>query len=179
MTWQAFKIKTEKKFKNQRLYSNRWGWQIQPGTQWAVGLKTEEIHALEALFGFEFPSDYREMLSVMNGFDRDQISIDPDGERADTFGGSMYKYPQDYGNSQWLTEEIHTFMDYTKAPLSAAGFDVSEIVGFVPLYGHRALVVFRDKSLSPVVSVHQGTDVIMYGNSLMEYWIHEFEFKIS
>jgi hypothetical protein len=77
MIWQHFKSKTEKKFKHTRLYSNTWGWQIQPGTQWNAGLSIEEIEELESLFGFAFPLDYKEMLSVINGFDRDQISIDP------------------------------------------------------------------------------------------------------
>lgn len=175
MIWQTFKIKTEKKFKNKSLYSNVWGWQIQPGTKWNTGLNSEEISALEILFGFEFPLDYKEMLSVINGFDRDEISLDPDKEREDEFGGNMYKYPNDYEKATWLIEEIHEFIEYTRDPLSEAGFDVKQIVGFVPLYSHRSLVVFQDKSLSPVVSVHQGTDVIVYGNSLLEYWKKEFE----
>jgi hypothetical protein len=175
MIWQQFKIKTEKKFNKKALYSNLWGWQIQPGTKWNAGLSLEKIEELETLFGFEFPLDYREMLSVINGFDRNQISIDPDKIREDEFGGAMYKYPDDYEKSGWLTKEIHEFIDYTKGTLSEAGFPVEQIVGFVPLYTHRALVVFQDKSLSPVVSIHQGTDVIIYGNSLLRYWEREFE----
>ena len=127
------------------------------------------------LFGFEFPDDYKSMLLIMNGFDRDGISIDPVGEIEDQFERMIYIYPEDYERTKWLTEEIVEFIDYTKKPLSKAGFDTNLIVGFVPLYGHRALVVFQDKSLNPVISVHQGTDVIVYGNSLLEYWEKEFE----
>jgi hypothetical protein len=38
------------------------------------------------------------------------------------------------------------------------------------IYSYEA---FQDKSLTPVVSIHQGTDVILYGHSLMNYWIKE------
>ncbi|HLP53427.1 MAG TPA: SMI1/KNR4 family protein [Fluviicola sp.] len=175
MSWQTFKIKTEKKFKRKPLYSNVYGWQIQPGTKWNPGLTPGEINDLESLFGFDFPTDYKEMLSVINGFDRDQISIDPEGTREDQFGGNMYTYPRDYEKSNWLTEEILEYINYTKERLSDAGFDVDQLIGFVPLYAHRALAVFKDKSLSPVISVHQGTDVIIYGHSLMEYWKNELK----
>jgi hypothetical protein len=174
MNWEKFKQRSEKKFRNASLYSNCYGFQIQPGTKWNSGLSLAEITLLEELFGFSFPDDYKAMLLTMNGFDRDGISIDPDGENEDEFERMIYMYPEDYEKTKWLTEEIYEFMDYTKAPLSEAGFDTDQIVGFIPLYGHRALVVFQDKSLSPVISVHQGTDVIVYGNSLLEYWEEEF-----
>jgi len=175
MNWKKFKQRSEKKFKKIPLYSNCYGFQIQPGTKWNPGLAASEIESLEELFGFEFPDDYKSMLLTMNGFDRDEISIDPDGDIEDQFERIIYMYPQDYDRTRWLTEEIVEFINYTKEPLSKAGFDTNLIVGFVPLYAHRALVVFQDISLSPVVSVHQGTDVIVYGCSLLEYWEKEFE----
>ncbi|AEA44625.1 SMI1/KNR4 family protein [Fluviicola taffensis] len=175
MDWKKFKQRSEKKFRKIPLYFNCYGFQIQPGTKWNPGLNEFEIKSLEELFGFTFPDDYKSMLLTINGFDRDGISIDPDGEIEDEFERIIYIYPQDYERTKWLTEEIFEFINYTKEPLSKAGFDTNQIVGFVPLYGHRALVVFQDTSLSPVVSVHQGTDVIVYGNSLLEYWEKEFE----
>jgi len=175
MDWKKFKQRSEKKFRNIPLYSNCYGFQIQPGTKWNPGLNQSEIESLEVLFGFNFPVDYKSMLSSMNGFDRDGISIDPDGEMEDQFERIIYTYPQDYERTKWLIEEIVEFINYTKEPLSKAGFDTNHIVGFVPLYRHRSLVVFQDTSLSPVISVHQGTDVIVYGNSLLDYWEKEFE----
>lgn len=175
MDWKKFKQRSEKKFRKIPLYSNCYGFQIQPGTKWNPGLTESEIESLEELFGFTFPDDYKSMLLTMNGFDRDGISIDPDGETEDEFERIIYMYPQDYERTRWLTEEIFEFIHYTKEPLSKAGFDTNDIIGFLPLYGHRALVVFQDKTLSPVISVHQGTDVIVYGNTLLEYWEKEFE----
>ena len=54
-------------------------------------------------------------------------------------------------------------MKYVNEALQVRGFDTSKVVGFVPLYGHRAMAVFTEKSLSPVISIHQGDDVIVYG----------------
>lgn len=173
MYWEKFKQKTEKRFSKKHLYSNVWGFQIQPETKWNPGLDTAELAKLEMLFGFELPDDYKAFLLTMNGFDRDQISIDPDETREDVFDRKLYRYPEDIDKGRWLVEEINAHRKYVNGPLLDAGFDVAQIVGFVPVYAHRALVVFKDKTLSPVISVHQGTDVIIYGKTLREYWNNE------
>ncbi len=175
MNWKKLKQRSEKKFRNKPLYSNCYGFQIQPETKWNPGLNEFEIESMEELFGFEFPDDYKSMLLMMNGFDRDEISIDPDEECEDEFGRVLYKYPEDYERTKWRVEELFEYIKYTKEPLEKAGFDTEQIIGFIPLYSNRYLTVFRDKSLSPVISAHQGTDVILYGNSLLEYWEREFE----
>ena len=172
MNWKEFKIKSENKFKDLEI-RRCWGFQIQPGTTWNPGLREPEIEALEKMFEFEFPIDYRDMLFTMNGLDRDEIGIDPEGKEADEFGRRMYKYPEDFKSTFALRQEIKEHMKYVNKALQASGFDISKVVGFVPLYGHRVLTVFTDKSLSPVISIHQGDDVIVYGNSLMDYWEQE------
>jgi hypothetical protein len=40
------------------------------------------------------------------------------------------------------------------------------------MHSHRALVVFKDKYLSPVISVC-GADIIVFGNNLNEYLKNE------
>lgn len=172
MDWATFKKRSEKYFETVEI-ERCWGYQIQPGTKWSKGLNQDEIKELERLFGFELPVDYKEMLSVMNGLDRDQISIDPDGKEADEFDRWLYRYPDDFVKPQWLITQFTEFEKYIHDALTYEGFDVKDIVGFVPMYGHRALVVFNDKTLSPVVSIH-GDDVIVYGKNIMAYWEHEF-----
>ena len=176
MNWKEFKIKSENKFRNLEI-ERCWGFQIQPGTTWNTGLNEHEIEALEKTFEFEFPLDYKEMLLTINGLDRDEIAIDPDDKEADEFGRMMYKYPEDYERTFSLRQEISENMKYVNEALQLSGFDTSKVVGFVPLYGHRAMAVFTDKSLSPVISIHQGNDVIVYGKSLMDYWEKELYLK--
>jgi len=174
MNWKEFKVKSEDKFRNLKI-ENCWGFQIQPGTTWNPGLNKYEIEALEKLFGFEFPFDYKDMLLTINGFDRDQIAIDPDGKEANEFGRRMYKYPEDHETTFSLRQEIKDNINYVNEELQLSGFDTEKVVGFVPLYSHRAMAVFTDKSLSLVISIHQGDDVIVYSNSLMDYWKKEFD----
>src|SRR5687767_8098079 len=132
MNWKEFKIKSENKFKNLELESC-WGFQIQPGTTWNPGLAKREIEALEKLFALEFPFDYKEMLSTINGLDRDQVAIDPEGKEADKFRRTMYRYPEDYETTLPLRQEIKENMKYVNEALQLNGFDTSKIVGFVPL----------------------------------------------
>lgn len=172
MDWISFKEKSEKHFETLEI-EECWGYQIQPGTKWNKGLTEKEIKELESLFGFELPVDYKDMLLTMNGLDKDQISIDPDGKEEDEFDRRLYKYPEDFNKPQWLISQFTEFEKYIHDALSDKGFDVTDIVGYVPMYGHRALVVFNDKMLSPVVSIH-GDDVIVYGKDIMDYWEREF-----
>lgn len=176
MGWEEFKIKSEHLFENRQL-ADCWGYQIQPGSKWNSGLDISQIEKLEKVFGFIFPDEFKKMLSVINGFDRDEISIDPDNIEEDEFDRCCYKYPEDFLKVQWLIEEIKENIGYVNEALKHEGFDPSCIIGFVPLYSHRALVVFNDKSLTPVISIHQGTDVIVYGKSLIDYWLLELDFE--
>lgn len=170
--WEKLKVVSEAKFENVVL-EECYGYQIQSGTQWNEGLSDGQIKSLEEKFGFDFPADYVDMLKVMNGFDTKQIYIDPKGEHEDEFERRCYKYPDDLANVQWLIEEVNEYIECANQVLSATGFNPAEIEGFVPLYAHRALVVFKDKSLSPVLSIWR-SDIIIYGESLKEYWKSEF-----
>lgn len=172
MTWINFKQKSEAKFKDSEL-EQCYGFQIQPGSKWNSGLNSKEIKEFEKTLGFELPTDYRAMLLTINGLDRDQISIYPEGESENKFIRMLYRYPEDLKRTQWLVDEIKENVEYVNEALIPYGFNVNDVVGFVPLYAHRALVVFNDKSLSPVISIHQGSDVILYGRTLADYWERE------
>ncbi|MCC9071137.1 hypothetical protein LNQ49_05965 [Flavobacterium sp. F-65] len=169
------KFKIEKKFEKIKLRSDVYGLQIQCNTKFKKGISNKEIDELEVLFGFVFPWNYREMLLILGDLDVSQISINPDDEMdieysKDSF---FYQYPEDFEKSRWLIDEINEFKSEVELVLDEAGFDISKIVGYIPLHSHRALVVFKDKYLSPVVSVWQA-DVIMFGDNLNEYLMNEF-----
>jgi hypothetical protein len=169
--WIKFKNISEEKFKTTTL-QKCWGFQIQKNTKWNNGLTLIEIEELENYFGFKFPNDYREMLKVFNGFETLQISIDPDGENPNEFERRCYQYPTDLEKTKWLVNEVNQNIKHAKESLDQSGFNSSEIEGFIPLYGHRVLVVLKDKTKSPVLSIW-GSDIVIYGKSLIEYWCNE------
>jgi len=171
--WIKFKSISEVALANVSLEKNVWGFQQQKGTKWNAGLSEDDIQALEDKFGFKFPTQYVEMLKTINGFDTEHISIYPDGIASDEFQRRCYKYPDDFENVQWVIEMANQYLKYAKGALEEDGITSNDIEGFVPLYGHRALVVFKDKSLSPVLSIW-GNDIVVYGKSLKEYWCNEF-----
>ena len=173
MTIKEIKYKAEKQFKKIKLRDDVWGFQIQPNTKFLKGISRKEIDQLELLFGFDFPWEYREMLLVISGLDTEEISIDPDLEDEIKFNNLFYQYPRDIEKSKWLVQDINKFKNDAEAMLTETGFDVSKIVGYIPIYSHRALVVFEDKYLSPVISAW-GSDIILYGSNLKEYLKNEF-----
>ena len=173
MTIREIKFKIEKKLKRIKIRDTTYGFQIQPNTRFLKGISRKEINQLELLFGFDFPWEYREMLLNFSGYDTPQISINPEGKNEIKFKDSFYQYPRDIEKTKWLVEDINKFKIYAEIALIEEGFDVSKIVGYIPIYSHRALVVFENKYLSPVISVC-GSDIIVYGNDLKEYLKNEF-----
>ena len=168
------KYKIEKKFKKIKLHTDCWGFQIQPNTKFIKGISRKEIEEAERLFGFEFPWLYREMLLTFSGFDRPEISIDlEENSIVEYMHDAFYLYPRDFENAKGLIQEIKDNYEEVLYAISASGFDTSKIVGFVPIYGHRALVVFKNKYWSPVISI-MGSDVIVFGDSIIDYLKKEF-----
>lgn len=172
MNWLEFKKISEREFKYIELEGGLFGYQMQPGTKWNKGLSDDQIRKLEEKFGFKLSNDYRDFIKVMNGIDTDLISIDPFELEDDSYSQLYYEYPKDCERISELLEEIDKFKKCIDEVLTDAGFSVSDIEGYVPTYAHRSLVVFKDKSLSPVISVW-GSDVVVLAENLEEYWIKE------
>lgn len=177
--WVQLKKVTEAKFQSAVIDTNdTWGFQIQPNTTWEKGLTSLEIQQLESLFGFSFPADYVQMLQVMNGFDLPHVSINPDNGIIERYERRCYTYPEDYAHTQWLLDMVNENLDVVNAVLSEVGYNSKLIEGFIPLYGHRILVSFTDKSCSPVLSIW-GDDVIVNGDNLLAYWYYEFDLVLE
>src|SRR5688572_23916379 len=111
MNWLEFKSWSENTFRNRRL-ERHGGLEIQPSTKWKSGLNETEIAQLEKQFGFEFPTEYKNMLSVINGFDREQIAFDPEDTDDPEYGSHCYRYPDDVKRVQNLLDEILEFRKY-------------------------------------------------------------------
>jgi len=174
MTIKEIIYKAEKKFKRIELRDDVWGFQVQPNAKFLKGISRKEIDELQVLFGFDFPWEYREMLLIFSNIDTNLISINPENtsDIEYTRENFFYQYPEDYEKSRWLINDIKENKFEAESVLTEAGFDVSKIVGYIPMHNHRALVVFENKYLSPVISAW-GADIIMFGNNLREYLENE------
>lgn len=174
MTIKDIKYKAEKKFKRIELRDDVYGFQILPDAKFLKGISRKEIDELQLLFGFDFPWEYREMLLTFSNIDTNLISINPEDKSDIEYASEkfFYQYPEDYKKSRLLINEINKNKFEAELALTEAGFDITKIVGYIPMYSHRALVVFEDKYLSPVISVMQ-SDIIMFGNNLREYLKNE------
>jgi hypothetical protein len=58
--------------------------------------------------------------------------------------------------------------------MAEQGFDLAAEAALAPIYLHRFVVCTSDLSSSPVLSICDGSDAIIYGNSLKEYLENEF-----
>ncbi len=164
----------EEKFKKISLDKDSlWGFQIRPNTKFKKGLDATQINELETQFGFEFPMEYKLMLTTINGLDKKQISINPENSKEIEFRDNFYQYPRDFNTCQLIINEIEKYIKYVQNALLIENFDINEIEGYIPIYAHRAIVVFKNKSICPVVSIY-GDDVIIYGKNLVEYLENEF-----
>lgn len=174
MNWEIYKRATEYKYKFLVLDPESENYQIQPNAKLGKGLSWKEINDLEALFGFRFPMVYKSLLRTINGLETLQISRDPEGLEPDHFHRYHYKYPEDYEKVLWRMEECMEYIKYTKECLTNHRCSTVGIEGFIPLYSNRLIVVHADKSLSPVISVGHGSDVVFQGYSLIDYFSHEW-----
>lgn len=171
--WKKLKKITEAMWKNHSpCCEGISGFKIQTTTKWNTGLSIEEIEHFEMLLGMKLPFEYKKMLKVINGFDRKNVDCYDAKEKQ--YFRSCYKYPDDLDIVKDFIAELHYNIEYVKIALKELKLAEKEIKGFIPLYSHRALVVFEDLQLTPVISA-VGDDVIIYGHSLIEYWKNEFK----
>ena len=177
MSWREFKIQSELKWQTKKIKKGLYGYQIAPETKWNKGLSDLEILSFEQKIGFNLPVDYKEMLKVINGFDRDSINVYGNDGHTYSYFRNCYKYPDDLNITKWLLEEIIENRQSVDEVLSEEGFDPAEVIGFIPIYGHRSMVVFNNLNLSPVISI-VGSDVIIYGLDLMTYVRNEFHISV-
>lgn len=184
MHWWQFKSDTEGAWRRQDEEPEAglvYGGVTRRGTCWNPGMAVEEIDAFEAQLGFVLPLPYREMLRVINGFDRPEIFYykedwcDDEAELQSEDRLGFHTYPRDWESPQVreMREIVEGDRQGVAEAVSAIGLNPYDIVGLIPLYMHRVLVAFKDPTLSPVIS-HHPSDVIIYGKTLRQYMLHEF-----
>jgi hypothetical protein len=146
------------------------GFQAPRGSFWNPGLSEVEILNYENFLGTSFPTDYREMLGVMNGTTTpnfDYSAVEPFRLR------DVYSYPRDLATINAYIEILNPEMSEIIEVLSEQGYYLEAKSKLLPIYSHRYLVCSDNNKTSVVLSI-MGTDAIVYGASLAEYLLVEF-----
>lgn len=69
---------------------------------------------------------------------------------------------------------VEAYRDELVVTMAEQGFTLSPEDSLVPIYIHRYLVCTSDPASSVVLSIDDGNDAIVYGDSLREYLEREF-----
>jgi hypothetical protein len=150
-------------------------WQSIPA-DFDIGLSEDELQLAEGTYGFVFPPDLREILSVAfpsgSRFPnwRDPSSIDVESQVNAPWHGLVFDiqvasvWPTEWGASP---KTLKAKLDHARTWYEGAP-------KLIPLFGHRYISESPAVAGNPVLSVHQ-TDIIWYGSDIHD-WI-EIEFK--
>lgn len=169
-----FKRATEKTWSEHPINPTKYGFQFQAGTRWMPGLSDLAISEYEGALGIRFPHDLRAFLRIMNGTDKPTINIygssgDPPRESV-----GVYSYPRDIGIVRKRIERVRGWRAELVTTMADQGFDLLAEAALVPIYGDRYVVCISNLNSSVVLSIEDGGDAIVYGNSLREYLEREF-----
>ena len=168
-----FKRTTEAKWSERSIDPTLYGFQIQRGTRWNLGLSDKQIAEYASALAVIFPHDFRAFLRAMNGTDMATLNVYGCGGEPHRESVGVYSYPRDIE----IVKQRMTDVDEERAKLTTTimeqGFDLLPETKLLPIYGHRYLACASNLENSVVLSIHGG-DAIVYGNSLKEYLEMEF-----
>ena len=159
----AFKSASEEKWRNTSIKGAVWGFQIQAQTRWNPGLTDETVTQCEVAVGASFHPDFKTFLRCMNGTDIPAIDVRGSSGEPPRFAPGFYSYPRDLELIKTRIEIVST------DTLEEQGFHLPDDAKFIPIYSHRYLVCSPSIETSPVLSIWDASDAIVYGRSLLEY----------
>ena len=162
---------------------------FQKGTKWHQRLTEKEIIQTEKKWNVMFPPDYRLFLELLHTVDKPQLCIG--------FNGNYYYETAFYNWKEGIigiekayqnlldglvfdVEHNHLWVDSwgNKPEISEKRKEkVTELLAqapkLIPIIGHRFLLAEPCTGNNPVFSIVQ-SDIIVYGNNLRNFLIHEF-----
>jgi len=150
------------------------------GATLAPGLSHEELRRVEGRFGFSFAPDHRLMLSLalpLGGTDWPDWRSADESDLRERLGWPIEGILFDVGDGYWR-EGWGERPTATADALSVAREYLRHVPVLVPVFGHRYLPTDPPLHGNPVLSCYQ-TDVIFYGNDLLDWFAHEFHGRAS
>jgi hypothetical protein len=167
--FESFKQATEEKWRTRSIAQEIWGFQFQPGTRWRLGLCEDDIERFQSAFSAHFPLDFRLFLQVMNGTDTPTLDIRGGSGEPHRTGLGFYSFPVDLEHLRQLVESVERDRAQIRATLLEEGFELHDGAKLIPIFAHRFVVCLGGSEISPVLSIYDPSDAIVYGNSLQEY----------
>lgn len=148
----------------------------QCGATLTRGLSGAELVQVEARFGFSFAPDHRLLLSIalpLGGRSwpdwRDAGEVDLRKRLAWPVEGILFDVED---NTFWRREWGERPTRRQEA-LAVAARELQRAPALVPIYGHRYVPTDPALPGNPVLSCYQ-TDIIFYGNDLLDWFSREF-----
>jgi hypothetical protein len=89
--------------------------------------------------------------------------------RTTAFCAGFYSCPRDLERIKANIEYVGKDRVQLTETLEEQGFHLSDDAKLIPIFGHRYVVCSRILDSSPVLSIWDATDAIVYGRSLLEY----------
>lgn len=150
------------------------------------GLTNAEFEAVEKQYGFSFPPDLREFLSmglpVSDDFPNWRTGKRSRGDRelpiADLVEWPAVGICFDVEHDGFWMEEWGPRPDNLKEAFKIARLRVKQAPPLIPVFSHRFLPTEPSLEGNPVMSVYQ-TDIIYYGLDLVSYLTNEFELPVE
>jgi hypothetical protein len=140
-----------------------------------AGLTDAEFARIEEDFGFRFGPEHREFLSL--GLPVGDGWVDwRSGSREDIesrLAGPTDGVVFDVHNNGFWADSWGPKPPTESMAEAVARARMADVPKLIPIYSHRYLPAAPTPSCSPVFSVSQ-TDVIYYGDNLLDYVAHEF-----
>jgi len=145
------------------------------GVELREGMSESQLAETERKFGFTFSPDHREFLSLVTpvgeGWWNWRVDSEPSlrAQLEWPIEGSLYDVEH---NGFWLTAWGEVPEDRESA-LAVAEREIRAWPALIPIWGHRFMPAAPLGRGAPVFSVFQ-TDVIYYGDNLLDYFHREF-----
>jgi hypothetical protein len=165
----TFKSASEEKWARISIKDTVWGFQIQAQTRWNPGLTDDAIAQYEEAITTSFPRDFKTFLKCMNGTDIPAIDVRGTSGEPPRFAPGFYSYPRDLELVKNRIELASTDKAQLAVTLEEQGFHLPANAKLIPVYAHRYLVCSPSADGSPVLSIWNSSDAIVYGRSLLDY----------
>lgn len=156
------------------------------GVAFDTGLTSSEFERIESDYGFQFPPDLREFLSiglpVANDFPNWRSGKITWGANSKSITAHM-NWPMegicfDIENNRFWMRDWGAKPDDLREAFRVVRAMVEKAPPLIPVFSHRFLPADPPIEGNPVLSVYQ-TDIIYYGQDLASYWVHEFELPLA